>query len=250
MNPKKNIYSEMSWPDFQDCVGHTPYALLPVGALEQHGPHLPFSTDVIIAEYMAEKLAEKTGFILLPALSYTPSFSLRKYPGTIRVSDETFAEQLCEISRSLAFHKVQYIYVVIAHIGAKQACQMAERKLLLEDNTAKLVNLALPGLNEAMQKYCTSERWHPVFAHAEEYETSAVLAIRPELVNMKKAVSEYPRKDPLMGSISISWDEFCQTGVIGDATAATAEKGRAMLEMMIERGSQLIDHHQISLQSK
>lgn len=248
MNLQNNIYSKMTWHDFRDYVVHTPFALLPVGALEQHGPHLPFSTDVIIAEYMAEKIAEKTGFILLPALSYTPSFSLRKFPGTIRVSNETFSEQLCEISRSLASHKVQYIYLVIAHIGAKQACQMAERQLLLEDNTAKLVNLALPGLDEAMQKYCTSQRWHPAYAHADEYETSALLAIRPELVHMEKAVSEYPQKNPLMGPISIAWDEFCSTGVIGDATVATAEKGRAMLELMIEKGLQTINYHQASLQ--
>lgn len=247
MNLQNNIYSKMNWYDFRDFVEHTPFAILPVGALEQHGPHLPFSTDVIIAEYMAEKMAEKTGFILLPSLSYTPSFSLRKYPGTIRVCDETFADQLCEISRSLASHKVQSIYLVIAHIGAKQACKIAERRLLLEDNTAKLVNLALPGLNEAMQKYCTSQRWHPIYAHADEYETSAVLAIRPELVNMEKAVSEYPQKNPLMGPISIAWNEFCNTGVIGDATAATVEKGRAMLELMIDKGLEIIKYHQESL---
>jgi len=247
MNHRNNIYSEMSWCDFQDYVKHTPFALLPIGALEQHGPHLPFSTDVIIAEYMAKKMAEKTGFILLPTLAYTPSFSLRKFPGTIRVSDETFAQQLCEISRSLAAHQVQHIYVVIAHIGAKQACQMAERQLLLDENSAKLVNLALPGLDEAMCKYCTSQRWHPAYAHADEYETSAMLAIHPDLVDMEKAVSEYPQKNLLMGPISIAWDEFCSSGVIGDATVATAEKGHAMLDWMIEKGLQIIDYHQSTL---
>lgn len=247
MDHPPNIYFEMNWPDFQDYVKHTPFALLPVGAFEQHGPHLPFSTDTIIAEYMAKKMAEKTGFILLPALSYTPSFSLRKYPGTIRVSDETFANQLCEISQSLSMHGVQYIYVVIGHIGAKQACQMAERELLIKEKTAKLVNLALPGLDEAMQKFCTSPRWHPVYAHADEYETSSLLAIRPDLVDMDKAVSEYPEKSPLMGPISIGWDEFCKSGVIGDATVATPEKGAAILDFMISKGLQIINLHQASL---
>ncbi len=250
MNRKSTIYAEMNWQDFQDYVKQTPFALLPVGALEQHGPHLPFSTDVIIAEYMAKQIAERSGFILLPALAYTPSFSLRKFPGTIRVSDETFAEQLCEIARSLATHHIQFIYVVIAHIGAKQACQMAERKLLLEEHTAKLVNLALPGLDEAMQKYCTSKRWHPAFAHADEYETSVMLAIRADLVSMEKAVSEYPQKNPLMGPISVAWDEFCDSGVIGDATVATAEKGKAMLDLMIEKGLQIIAYHQATLKDE
>ena len=247
MSKKVAVYSEMNWQDFRDYAKQVPYALLPVGALEQHGPHLPFSTDVIIAEYMAAKMAEKSGFLLLPALAYTPSFSLRKFPGTIRITDETFSEQLCEIARSLFTHHIQFIYVVIAHIGAKKACQTAERKLINEENTAKLVNLALPGLDDAMQKYCTSKRWHPAFAHADEYETSAMLAIRPDLVSMEKAVREYPQKTPLMGPISVGWDEFCKSGVIGDATSATAEKGKAMLELMIEKGLQIIEVHQAIL---
>ena len=81
MNPKKNVYSEMSWPDFQDYVGHTPYALLPVGALEQHGPHLPFSTDVIIAEYMAEKLAEKNRIHPSSSPFIYPIVLLEEVPG-------------------------------------------------------------------------------------------------------------------------------------------------------------------------
>lgn len=241
-------YSEMNWKQFADFVKETPFALLPVGALEQHGPHLPFSTDVIIAEHMAEEIAKKTGFLLLPALQYTPSFSLRRYPGTIRLEDDTFATQICEISRSLASHGMQYIYLIVSHIGAISACKIAERRMIVADEDIHLVNIALPGLKEAMQKYCTAPRWHQVFAHADEYETSAVLAIKPELVDMSKAVSEYPPQDELMGNITIDWDEFCKSGVIGDATVATGEKGRAMLDHMIDRSMHIIELHQARIE--
>ena len=240
-------YSEITWQDFAAYAGKNPFALLPVGALEQHGPHLPFATDVFIAEHMAEKIAEKTGILLLPSLQYTPSFSLRKYPGTLRVEDELFAEQLCQLAQSLYSHKICFLYVINAHIGARQACQTAERRLLLVQDGMRMVNLTLPGLDEALRKFCTSERWHPSFAHADEYETSAMLAIRPDLVRMEKAVREYPAKSPLLGPVSLAWDEFCQSGVIGDATVATAEKGRSMLDLMIGKALDIIQYHQSSI---
>jgi creatinine amidohydrolase len=250
MAGKLNKYCEMNWKQFAEFVSKTPFALLPVGALEQHGPHLPFNTDVIIAEYMAEKIAEQTGFLLLPSLQYTPSFSLRRYPGTIRLEDDTFSNQICEIARSLDFHGLKYIYLIIGHIGAINACKKAERRMIVSENNIRLVNIAIPGLNEAIKKFCTAPRWHPVFAHADEYETSAILAIRPDLVDMSKAVKEYPPKNKLMGNISIAWDEFCESGVIGDATVATTEKGKKILDHMISRSIEIIEYHQSQMENE
>lgn len=235
---------EMTWKEFNSYANKCPFAVLPIGALEQHGPHLPIGTDVYIAEYMASKICEKNGFILLPALRYTPSFSLRKYPGTLKVSDETFENQICDIVESLTTHKIRFVYLIISHIGAIKACQAVERKLIDSTDSAKIVNLALPGLNKAMEKYCSSKRWHSSFVHAEEYETSAMLAIRPELVQMEKAVKEYPPIDPLLGCISISWDVFCESGVVGDATVAKVETGKKILDYMIAEAISIIDQHQ------
>jgi len=239
---------EMSWPEFEAFTKKTNYAILPVGAIEQHGPHLPMGTDVIIGEYLAERLAQATGALLLQNLAYTPSFSLRLYPGTVRVSDETFSNELIEIAESLHQHGIVTIYVFISHLGAVSACKTAERELLLTSE-ARIVNLVIPGYNEALDKYCQSERWHSTFAHAEEFETSAVLAIRPGLVDMSKAVREYPEHDPLFGPTSIAWNEFCKSGVIGDATVATAETGRAILDHIFEKSLGLIRFHQESLQA-
>jgi creatinine amidohydrolase len=83
--------------------------------------------------------------------------------------------------------------------------------------------------------------------HAEEFETSCILAIRPDLVDMKKAVKEYPPVDPLFGAISIPWTDFCKSGVIGDATVATPEKGHLILEHMMNESLKLIQYHQSQL---
>lgn len=244
---KAHKYFEMTWMEFQDKVKETPFAVLPVGALEQHGPHMPIGSDVLIAEYMAERIAKATGFILLPALQYTPSFSLRNFPGTMQMSDESCSQQLLEIAESLARHGIKATYLIIGHIGAIKACQTAERRLILENESIRFVNIAMPGMQEAIQKYCTSQRWHSTYAHAEEFETCALLAIRPELVDMSKAVKEYPPKSILFGPISIAWDEFCQSGVIGDPTVASAEKGKAILDFMIGKALEIIDAHQKSI---
>jgi creatinine amidohydrolase len=247
MTHKKVVkHFELSWPEFEALSKKTNYAILPVGAIEQHGPHLPMGTDVIIGEYLAERLAVATGALLLHSLAYTPSFSCRYYPGTVRVSDETFASELVEIAESLFLHGIKIIYVFISHLGAVTACKAAERKLLLTSE-ARLVNLLLPGYQEALGKFCRSKRWHSTYVHAEEYETSAILAIHPELVDMGKAVKEYPEIDPLLGAISIPWTDFCKSGVIGDATVATAETGQAILDFIFEKSLEIIRLHQDSL---
>ncbi len=237
---------ETSWPEFEAFAKKTNYAILPVGAIEQHGPHLPMGTDVIIGEYLAERLAIATGALLLHSLAYTPSFSCRYYPGTVRVSDKTFTKELCEIAESLYLHGIETIYVFLSHLGAAAASKAAERKLLLTSK-ARLVNLLLPGYQEALDKFCHSKRWHPIYVHAEEFETSAMLAIRPDLVDMGKAAKEYPQIDPLLGSISIPWNEFSTSGVIGDPTVATAETGQAILDYIFEKSLEVIQIHQSSV---
>jgi creatinine amidohydrolase len=244
MNPKPLYrHAEMKWPEFSEFVKKTDYAILPVGSLEQHGPHLPFNTDVLIAEYVAESLARETGALLLESLKYAPDFSLRFFPGTIKVTDELFSQLVMEITEAMYSHGIKTVYVMVGHHGAFTACKDAERKLLLSSQ-ARIVNLALPGLNEAINKYCVSKRWHSYNVHAEEFETSCILAIHPELVDMAKAVKEYPPVDPLFGAISISWTDFCKSGVIGDATVATPEKGKLILDYMLAESLKLVQYHQ------
>jgi len=237
---------EMKWPEFKEFVKKTDYALLPVAALEQHGPHLPFGCDVYIANGLAERVAEKTGALLLETLCYTPSFSLRYFPGTIHVSDENLIKVILDIVESLYRHGVHTVYVLVGHVGAAAACKEAERKLLLTSE-ARIVNLVMAGMNEAVKTFCESKRWHSTYIHAEEFETSCVLAVRPDLVDMTKAVKDYPEIDPLFGPVSIPWNDFTSTGVIGDATLATAEKGRAILDFMTDKTVELIQRHREEL---
>ncbi len=237
---------EMKWPAVAALLKKVDYAILPIGALEAHGLHLPIGTDVYVGEYLGNRLAQATQALLLPAIRYTPAWSLRFFPGTICLTDDTLVQNVVEIADSLSRYGIRTVYALIAHWGALAALKNAERRLL-DHPRVRLVNLALPGLDEAIARFCHSKRWHPAYVHAEEFETSVMLAIRPDLVDMDQAVVEYPEKSPLFGPISIPWSEMTKSGTVGDATAATAETGRAILDFIEARALELIRAHQNSL---
>ena len=90
-----------------------------------------------------------------------------------------------------------------------------------------------PGLTEVMAEHCESETWHGM-VHACEFETSLMLAMYPEHVQMEKAVAEYPDKPSLYGKSSVSLGDLSQSGVYGDPTKATKEKGQLMLDAFVK----------------
>lgn len=244
MTNKPLNYSTMTWTEFADYTKKTPYALLPIGSEEQHGHHLPMSTDSIMAQYYAEEISKRTGIMVLPKLSYSVLFSLRRFPGTLYLENDTFVQTLLDLAYALESHGIQYVYLVLGHHGAAGACSLAERQLIINEADIRFVVLALPGIKDTIKEVCTSKRWHGDLFHAEEIETSIMLAVFPELVNMEKAVCEYPEKNPLMGSMSEYWDIRGKSGVFGDATAATAEKGKKLAEAIIANSVNMIETHQ------
>ncbi len=244
MENKLLNYSTMIWSEFAAYVKEKPYALLPIGSEEQHGHHLPMSTDSIMAQYYAEEISKKTGIMVLPRLSYSVLFSLRRFPGTLYLENNTFVQTLLDLAKALESHGIKYVYLVLGHHGAAGSCSLAERQLIISEAKIRFVVLALPGIKDTIKEVCTSKRWHGDLFHAEEIETSIMLAVFPELVNMEKAVCEYPEVNPLMGSMSDYWDKTCKSGVFGDATAATAEKGRKLADAIINNSVKMIETHQ------
>lgn len=246
MGNKIVSYSTMTWFDFEKYAKKTPCAILPIGSEEQHGPHLPMSTDSYVAQHLANEISKKTQLMVLPRISYSTLFSLRKYPGTLYINEETFAHQLIDLASALSSHAIRYVYLVLGHHGAYNSCRAAERQLLSTNADINFVVLAFPGIDAAIHECCTSQRWKPGLFHAEEIETSMMLAIHPELVDMSKAVCEYPETDEYWGYISTYWNNICKSGVFGDATKGTAEKGKILLQAIIDKSTNIILNHMSS----
>ena len=240
------LYERLSWPEVRRAVDEDRVCLIPVGTLEDHGPHLPIDCDIRIATEICRQAANEApdDIVLLPPVThgYTPHHM--DFPGPITIGWETFVKYCVDIGDSLAHHGFKRILFLNGHGSNIPLCDMA----------ARLIGLENPGVLAAAAFYLTSDEGMKVVAevrdserggmgHACELETSIYLAIDPDAVDMSAAVDEnsfpegpYSWMDWSDGPLKIMpwWSALSHTGVHGDATKATAEKGAALLRASVE----------------
>ena len=214
----------MSEHDFRIALQKIQRAIIPVGSLEQHGNHLPVSTDSLIAEYLARIVAEKVGAFVLPVISYGVSFE-HKPMFNVSLRNSTLSTILCDACASLADNGITQIIIINGHHGNIGALQYIAQELV--NNKPRAVNVH------------TIHYWHMLkneFDHAGEVETSLVLAIAPELVRMDKAVPNTKRLTKSKAAYNSitnapgSFPKITGNGVWGDPRNATADKGRKWIQ--------------------
>ncbi|WP_066496696.1 creatininase family protein [Abyssisolibacter fermentans] len=224
---------DLSWPKVKEVVKTVDTAVLPIGAVEAHGPHLTVDADNIICSYLAEEFSEKINGLLLPVLSYGQVWSLKNFPGSINVKDETIINLIFDIAESLERNGLKNLVIVNSHFGNNAALKKACRKTI-EGTNVNAIAFTHPGLEKVSEGVLESKRAHPNYLHAEEIETSMILYISSDKVNMDKAVADYPCFPKYFSSTSVPWDKITKVGVIGDATVATKEKGMKLLQGILE----------------
>jgi creatinine amidohydrolase len=255
----KHRYAELTWPEVAEAVAEDPVCLIPVATLEDHGYHLPIDTDARIAETLAERAVmgrNESGVrppaLLLPTVThgYTPHHM--DFPGPITIDWKLFVDYLLEIGRSLCHHGFRRFLYVNGHGSNVPLVEMAARLLMVERPgtvAGAFWYLSSAESSALLERTRDSERPGGM-AHACELETSLYLAIAPELVQMDKAVREVPdwgsqhvwmdwNDGPL--AIRERWSAWSESGVVGDATLATAEKGRIWLEQAVKEIVDYID---------
>lgn len=205
----------MSDPDFWNALKKSKRAIIPVGSMEQHGPHLPVSTDALIAAHVAGLVAKKVGALALPAVAYGVSF---EHAPMFHVSlkDLTLAYILRDVCASLASHGVKQVIILNGHHGNIGALKRVKG--------VKGTSIHIIHYWRHMQQE---------LGHAGDAETSLVLAIAPDLVDMKKAVpsARKPTKKEY-AKIADKPGAFVRVtgnGVWGDPRQASAKKGRLLL---------------------
>ncbi len=233
-------WNDLTWPEVRATVEGTPWALMCFGAVEEHGPHLPLGTDVMAAEELSARLAEAAGLLELPVMPYGQVWSLERFDGSLSISDETLVAMVVEVARGLERVGIKGLVLFSAHLGNVAALKKATRAL---EATGGLpaISMAYPGLSTVAAEVCESPLSHPSIVHADELETSIMLALRPESVQMDLAVREYPEYPKYFDHAPIRWDEVCTSGVFGDATAATAAKGERVVEHVISTAVAIIE---------
>ncbi len=217
---------------FAARIAQFPAVILPMGATEQHGYHLPLGVDTILAEALAVRVAEATGATVMPAMPFGYSWVWRDSPGSVTVESRTLEDVIVQIAESLARHGVRHVFLINGHEANSATMKYASRRLW-DHADVKVWRLFYPDLVSVMAAQCESPTWHGI-VHACEFETSLMLAVAPHLVDMGKAVREYPDRDRGYFQGGRPMGDLSESGVFGDATLATAEKGEAMLSIFVD----------------
>jgi creatinine amidohydrolase len=213
-------------------------ALLPLGAVEEHGPHIAVGADWHAATAFGRRVADAADLVLLPVLPYGQVWSLGDYPGTLSVSDDTLVSIITDLSTGLRLADIKGLVMLSCHLGNMAAMKEAARRLA--DRAMPSLYLFYPGLTEASAPVRTTPEVAREIVHADEVETSIFLELVPEDVDMSKATAEWPSLPADVFSTPERWRPFCTTGVFGDPTGASAEKGRQILEVVERRAVELI----------
>ncbi len=247
---KKNNYllSELTWPEAKKRFKEVDVALLPVGAIEQHGPHLPLDTDAYDADYLAKEVAKACSSpkpLVLPLVSYGVSYHHDDFSGTISISNDTLSRLVYEIGASAARNGIAKLLIINGHGGNSPALQYAaqminrDMHIFTAVDTGETSDVDLSSLSET-----------PNDVHAGEIETSTSLVTRPELVQMDKARKNVPKFSShylnFSSRRSVEWyartARISSNGVLGDPTKASREKGEKMWEIMIKNLVELVEH--------
>lgn len=216
-----------AWPDVAAAIQRGLVAVLPVGAVEQHGAHLPLLTDTTLAAGVARRVAEGLEALLLPAIAYGDAWTAEDWAGTLSLSPETLRATIEDIGRGLKRMGVRGLVTVNGHFGNREPIALAARRL--SELGFPLLHLDYPRLEAVASELMESMPAGPGFYHADEVETSMMLALDPEAVAMDRATPEYPEFPELFGLEPMKLSAFNRSGVFGDPRPASAEKGERLI---------------------
>jgi creatinine amidohydrolase len=227
---------EMTWMQAAKALEQTNLAIVPVGALEVYGPHLPMGSDGLVALEMAKRLSERTGAVITPLIPIGCSQSLMSFPTTLSVEPETLKAYLREVCNSLIAHGIKRILFFNGHAGNVALIGELGRELEAKGIKTAPVDWWGAVAKAAPEVYDTPQP----HSHAGEACTSVLLTVRPDLVDKSQITKEQGRRG-LMGKYpeviqyGRPFREISTSGMTGDATSATREKGDTMIAKTLVR---------------
>lgn len=242
-----DLLGELTSPEAKKRMEKANLILLPVGSLEQHGPHLPLDTDSWDAFRLAQeavKLVKGEKPLILPPIPYGVSYHHMGFAGTISISPTTLYNLVCEIGESLSAQGIRKVLIVNGHGGNEPALRAAAQRLRHKEGLVLFIESG--GLTSPLREKLIKTRND---VHAGEYETSTSLANREGMVRKERIPQvevEYP--SPYLEFSSpqrVAWgfdvQKLSPQGVLGDSAKASREKGEIIWKAMVETLADLIN---------
>ena len=234
-----------AWPDLGPAFDAESLALVPLGSTEQHGPHLPLSTDHLIAEGLAREAAERGGYLCTPTVNVGVSSHHRQFHGTMWVGAPEFRDYVESMTRSLAYHGVDRVVYVNAHGGNETHLREVGRRLHQDE-----VAFAIPWMWDESIPELVDDLFTHNGPHGGPKETAMIQHLHPELVHEDRL------DDARDGGLAVLEEgaafrhgartffdaiDNSENGVFGDQTDATAEKGEQLFDAACDQLVQLCD---------
>jgi len=241
-------YNRLTWEEMNEAIAMQKVVILPTGSTEQHGRHLPLDVDVFLTESVCLEVGRKAAdrVLVLPPVAYGLNMHHIDFPGTIHIEPETFIAFCVNITKSVAYHGFKKILIVNGHGSNGPLVNLVARKTVLATESLCGATSYFPMAMEAFKKVRDTE----VIAHSDEFETSLYLHLAPERVRMEKAVAGNDVVGKYVSSDSTSnypvrfndiWGRWTKSGVHGDPTTATAEKGKIIFEAAVSGLIKVVD---------
>jgi creatinine amidohydrolase len=237
---------ELTWPEAQRAIQGGAIAVIPVGSLEQHGRHLALNTDNVLADAFGEAVVQRAlaagvRALLCPSLHYGYTMHNMDFPGTMTLRMETLLALGEELATSLVHHGCRKIVLLNFHGSNWSVLDLVSRRVMNRHPEALVAAVSPVKMAAAELETLRQARETGGMSHACELETSLMLYLRPELVDMREAVKDISQpdsrfywRDLLRGSRGVAMADLTRhasrTGVVGDPTVASADKGKQFFE--------------------
>ena len=224
------VYLEnQTWQVAESLLADNPIVVIPLGAAAKaHGPHLPLNSDAITVSWLAEEIRSRLAVVVAPIInaSYYPAFV--DYPGSISLREETARDIFIDSCRSLASFGAKRFYVLNNGVSTEKPLSLA-KKILAKTNI-QFEYLKLRHVFDNLP----ADRFQQTFgSHADEHETSLMLHIAPDVVDMSEAVDDGFEGEGML-SRTAGQGIHSPSGIYGQATLASAEKGEVVAGLLVE----------------
>ena len=242
----KVLLAEMSWPEVGERLRPNAVAVIPVAATENHGPHLPLETDTRLvtecARRAAERVAETIPIVVAPTLTYGFSEHHLAFPGTMSLSIPTYVAVLIELAECLIRHGFRKVLYLNGHGGNHEAIQVAVRQVMARHNVVAGAATYWTVAGRALEAANVAEVGGAP-GHASGFETTCMLALRPELVDLERLPKEdqsQPRESDgrtTLREMGVMFTPHASqhpaSGIWGDPALVRPERGPAYVEAVV-----------------